>query len=350
MTIIRIIVLIVAALSMCCRTLSAQELGMTYTTELQTDFRRGANWVNLLRTDFQQRITPWLSFDFASISIAKTRNGRLADDMLTFSNIEEDNLAFAPAVLGLTARFGRSSLSAGIRNVNEDYFTSGCTSLFTNSSCGIFPTVSMNFPIANYPLASVGLHYTLEAGNWNLMSSLYNGMGFNRLCGRENVFRFCPETDGIFSITSVNYKWDDSGYYCGFALHSGEPDSGEKTYRKEAPEKKKKVLNAVFWAYAEQSISRNLHLLLQYSVAPGMRDGCRHYAAAGVIFGSGKNQGGAVVTYADFGKLYEYDIELTWKINFSEYACLQPAVHFIRNSSASYCIGIIRFACRLITN
>lgn len=344
MTITRIILLIAAALTLCCRRLSAQDLGMTCTTELQADIRGEANWVNLLRIDFRTRISPSVSFDFASISIAKTNSEGLADDMLTFSNIEEDNLALAPAVMGLSFRFGKSSLSAGIRNVNEDYFASSCTSLFTNSSCGIFPTISANFEIANYPLASMGIHYRLDAGNWNFMSSLYNGKGYSGLYGHENVFRFCPETDGIFSMASVNYNWNGSGYYCGFALHSGKPDASEKTYGKEAPQKKKKVLNNVFWAYAEQNIAGNLQLLLQYSIAPGIKNGCRQYAAAGIVLGSERSRAGAVLAFADFGETFEYDVELTCQINLSENACLQPAVHFIKNSYASYCIGILRFA------
>ncbi|MDE7078231.1 MAG: hypothetical protein K2O55_06625, partial [Alistipes sp.] len=32
--------------------LAAQQLSAEYTTEMQTDFRRAANWVNLLRADF----------------------------------------------------------------------------------------------------------------------------------------------------------------------------------------------------------------------------------------------------------------------------------------------------------
>lgn len=31
--------------------LAAQDFNLTYTTEFQTDFRKGAKWVNLLRTD-----------------------------------------------------------------------------------------------------------------------------------------------------------------------------------------------------------------------------------------------------------------------------------------------------------
>lgn len=95
-----------------------------------------------------------------------------------FSNIDEDNTTLAPAVAGLTFTSGGSMLFAGIRNMNEDYFTSHFMSLFTNSSCGIFPTISANYRIANYPLASMGIHLERKIRELTIMASVYNGVGY----------------------------------------------------------------------------------------------------------------------------------------------------------------------------
>lgn len=97
--------------------------------------------------------------EMASISIAETHERPLIDDWQGFSNIEEENTPLALAVLGIRWQLKKSFLFVGVRNLNEDYFTSPYTSLFTNSSCGIFPTLSVNYPIANYPLASIGIDY-----------------------------------------------------------------------------------------------------------------------------------------------------------------------------------------------
>ena len=110
------------------------------------------------------------------------------DDMQGFSNIEEKNLPFAPAVLGLEYRTSRSSLFLGVRNVNEDYFTSPCSSFFTNSFCGIYPTLSANYPLANYPLAAVGLDYRLTSDPWEMELSVYNGTAQCSLTGAHSVF------------------------------------------------------------------------------------------------------------------------------------------------------------------
>ena len=152
--------------------LAAQVFDMTLTTELQTDFQGGYNWVNLFRTDFQWAITRQIHLNAGTISTVKTLEKRLANDLQTFSNIEEENIPLAIAVLGLDWQVGNSTLFMGIRNLNEDYFTSACTSLFTNSSCGIFPTLSANYPIANYPVASVGIDYKLLLENWLFETSL----------------------------------------------------------------------------------------------------------------------------------------------------------------------------------
>lgn len=162
--------LVIATVSPC--RCFAQKLLISYTTELQSDFKKGSNWVNLLRLDFSAPLSPSATLEAATLSTAKTRTESLAHDWQTFSNIEEDNHPLAVAVLGIRQPMGNSSLFIGIRNLNEDYFTSPATNLFTNSSCGIFPTLSADYPIANYPVSSMGVHYELQQAQWDLQASL----------------------------------------------------------------------------------------------------------------------------------------------------------------------------------
>lgn len=319
--------------------LTAQKLGLAYTTEWQADFRRGTNWVNQLRTDFTLSLGRQATFELASISVAKTRDGRLADDLQTFSNIEEENIPLAPAVLGLRWQTGRSSWFVGVRNLNEDYFTSPCTSLFTNSSCGIFPTLSANYPLANYPLASVGADYRLEWSGWTFESSLYNGTAYRKLAGRENVFRFCPRTDGLLSVTSVNYREHESGYYAGVALRSRVRGSDEEGM--EGPTAHQ--VNCVFWGYVEQCLSPHCLLLLQYSADPTAGNGCRRYAGGGLVAHLGVSEAGVFADYADFSSEHEWAAELTWKMPCLKKGFLQPALHVINNSREHRVIGLLRF-------
>lgn len=158
------------------------------------------------------------SIEASTISIAKTREERLVDDLQTFSNIEEDNLPLALAVCGANWQINdKHSLFFGIRNMNEDYFTSPVTSFFTNSSCGVYPTISANYDIANYPVASVGAHYRFESaigsnesnGSIVFQSSLYNGKGSYHFTSCDNVFRFYPK-DGITGTVLLSAKTNSS--------------------------------------------------------------------------------------------------------------------------------------------
>lgn len=319
--------------------LAAQDFNLTYTTEFQTDFRKGAKWVNLLRTDFLQSLGNSVNIEVASISVARTSDKKLVDDLQVYSNIEEENLPLALAILGINWHVGASSLFVGIRNLNEDYFNSPCTSLLTNSSCGIFPTLSANYPIANYPVASVGMDYKLKLGNWHMETSIYNGTGYNMFVGKENVFRFCPKTDGILSITSLNYQNNDSGYYMGIALHSG-MSAGDESGNSETEEKKK--LNTVLWGYAEQKLSSGLYALFQYSINPTEKQGCRSYVGSGLVMRYKKIEGGVFADYADFTTEHEWASELTCKFLFGKSGYVQPAFHLIANTRECNWVGLIR--------
>lgn len=323
------------------RPLAAHDFGLAYTTEWQTDFRGQVNWVNLFRVDFGLPLAPSLGMKTAVINVAKTKEGRLMDDLLTFSNIEEDNALLALAVCGLEWQVKRSAFFFGIRNVNEDYFTSECTSLFTNSSCGIFPTLSCNYPIANYPLASVGFDYKLMWEHWTLETSLYNGRGYNRFAGRQTVFRLCPRADGLFSITSLNVRTNGGNYYSGFALYDGVPVADEDGNEEQAVAAQKKELNATWWAYAEQKLSPGLSALMQYSFSTVWK-GCRQYAGGGLVLHVGSTTGGLFVGYADFAACHEWACEATWHIPYLRRGYVQPALHWVRNSYGGGVAGLLR--------
>lgn len=324
---------------------SAADFDLTYTTEMQLSLTSGeANWVNLLRLDFSQELCHGFRFGLATVSIAKTRGERLMDDLQTFSNIEEDNLPLALSVMGMEWHKGQSDWFFGIRNLNEDYFTSPVTSLFTNSSCGIFPTLSANFPLANYPVASVGIHYRLTTEHLGVQASLYNGTGYSGFAGRENVFRVCPASDGLLGITSVNYRKNDNGYYLGCALHSGVRGSDENGVEENVAAEAAKM-RTVLWAYAEQQVGRGLSVLAQGSLVPGASSGCRSYAGLGFVMKCGATEGGLFADYADFSGMHEWAGELTWKIPCRESLTVQPALHFVSNSTGCDAVALLRLSC-----
>lgn len=316
---------------------------MEYTTEMQTDFRKSVNWVNLLRTDFTYSPVRNVSFVMATVSISETTADGLMDDRLTFSNIEEENTPLAPAVIGLEWENGASVLFIGVRNLNEDYFTSTVTSLFTNSSCGIFPTLSVNYPLANYPCASLGIDYKLSFDKIGFEISLYNGKGYKDFAGNDNVFRFCPSSDGVISITSLNYTNNVGCYYMGSALYSGISVSDVEGTEKLPEQKKENKVNGVLWGYAERKLSDNVSLLLQVSGSLYEDAECKSYFGIGSLVElGGKAEAGAFVGYATFSTEYEVASEFTCKFQLRKNLYIQPALHYVHNGHFSGVAGLFR--------
>lgn len=339
------LICLVAVVAISHHRLSAQtELQLSYTTEMQTDFKQGSNWLNLLRADVKQSVCKVLTLEFSTISFAKTREESLANDLLTFSNIEEENLPLAIALLGVKWEYKKSSLFLGICNVNEDYFTSPCTSLFTNSSCGIFPTLSANYPIANYPMASVGVGYTYTSKAWTVQTSIYNGAGYNRFSGRENVFRFCPARDGIFNVTSINFQNNDGNYHLGGAFHN-RLSVGDA--EREVSQAEKKKMSTLVWGYAEQRLYSRFYVMAQYSINPSIKEGCRSYAGTGLVLYAVNSEFGLFTGYADFKPEYEWVAEMTCKVPCLKNGYIQPVLHLIKNNRECNVIGMLRFGYKI---
>lgn len=331
---------VTAALTMGGFHLYAQELGVEYTAELQSNFS-DCNFVNLLRLNGEMALSKSLTLEASTISIAKTRKERIIDDLQNFSNIEEENLPLALAVCGANWQVGDShSIFIGVRNMNEDYFTSPTTSFFNNSSCGIFPTISSNYSIANYPLASVGLHYRYEHGSpsakngghtetFTLQASLYNGTGYNRFTGRDNIFRFCPKSDGVFAIAEAQCQQNENLYFLGTSLYCNDG------------------ISVTPWAYSEFHATKQFTFLAGLSHAFGSNIICKDFFGFGAHFRRGKTEIGIFTDYAKFADTAEWATELTCKYQANNRISIQPTTHFITTAGEIYCVLTLRLKAEL---
>lgn len=330
----------------------AQNYGISYTTEFQTNMEGQSNWVNLLRTDFEYSIAGGWGVEAATIHIYKPVKERIADDLQVFSNIEEDNLPVSFAVLGLKYEYPLFTFFAGIRNMNEDYFVSPVTSLFINSSCGIYPTISSDPDIPNYPMSSLCLH--MRAGNerLNLTASVYNGMSGRGVKG-GGVFNVNPVRDGVFGIMSLNSDSKYGNYVLGSTLHYGMCNTAEKGNETEIREKaEKRVREYAVWTSAEIPLinrkRKEINLMMQYSVNPMTVDGCRQYAGLGLdiknfIGIQRDNEFGIFANYAEYACCREFASEITWKIQLNRYLYVQPAYHHIISDGNRYNVLVMRF-------
>lgn len=285
-----------------------------YTTEWQWDMKKETNWVNLLKLNLSVPVWNRMgSFEATTIHVAKT-NECIIDDWQTFSNIEEENELAAIAVLGYMHEWKECHLFVGIRNLNEDFFTSDVTSLFTNSSCGIFPTISANYPITNYPLSGLTLHFDVSKGGWIFKNSLYNGAGYNVWTHHDNPFLLRPKKDGIFNMSQLEYSYQDGHYFAGTAIHSRQYPIDEEGNISSTEESSRKT-SCAWWVYAEQPIwsakEKSISCMMQYSENTCRKNGCYRYGEFGCAYMDNCNQCGVTGQYARFHQGSEYSLEVT---------------------------------------
>lgn len=173
----RIIFIILGCINICLT--YAQSFNGQYISEWQWDMNKNTNLTNQLRLELSVPIGKGKdSFEAATLHVAKTNDG-IIDDWQGFSNIDADNNFAMLAVLGYMHEWNSGHLFVGVRNVNEDFFTSDVTALFQNSSEGIFPTVASSYPIANYPYSGLTLYFDVTKGGWTFRNSLYNNTALN---------------------------------------------------------------------------------------------------------------------------------------------------------------------------
>ena len=312
----------------------SQEIGISAITELQTNFKGDVNFVNQLRVNFETPLSSNISFEAQSLSIGITKEERILNDLQNFSNLDAENLLFTLAKACVKWEINdRNIVYAGIRNMNEDYFISDVTSFFVNASCGIFPTLSTNYNIANFPLSSMGVHYIYINNNLTYQASLYNGAGYNCFTGRKNIFRICPQSDGVFAITEVRYKQNNgSEYFLGAA--TAPLITHPTTY------------GLSVWAYTEQKLSNNLALIADYGHNFAKDSFCHDFIGLGAKVNFSKAEIGVFTDYARFCDRHEYATELSAKIYFGKYFYIQPALHLIHineTENSWHTASLVRF-------
>ncbi|MEG2219652.1 MAG: hypothetical protein RRY02_09070 [Muribaculaceae bacterium] len=334
---------------------TAQTLRLTYTTELQySPTSKKTNSCTLLRTDWHLPVFINDEASASTLHIFRFNPNCVINDLMTFSNIEEQNNPIVLNLFGYTKKIGKSILFLGIRNVNEDYFNSPITSHFTNSACGIFPTISVNYPIANYPYSGLCLHYNGKFNQFRVKGSLYNGIGYNGWNIKDNPFIMNFSQDGIFGISELNYQTNHGIYFCGISVHTNSfVDTGNFVQRKVELKMAQKQTSFTWWCYAEQQLFKlyghQVNMILQYSENNHRNNYCKRYFGIGFNWfyennKSSKHNLGLIFNGAQFRNNYELHTEVTYNCNFKKNFLIQPAIHLIKNNAGRDAVFLIRFS------
>ena len=229
----------------------------------------------------------------------------------------------------------------GVRNVNEDFFTSDVISLFANGSGGIFPTISASYPIANYPFSGLTIYFDVTKGGWTFRNSIYNGAGYNGWRHNDNPFIIKPKKDGIFNMSQIEYQHKGGHYFAGAALHTRHfpiDDEGEMAASNDATNN----TTCAWWIYGEQNLwtagDKSIAAMLQYSENTSRSNGCYRFAEVGGAYKDSKNECGVSVQYAQFHQGIERTLELTWKRQITESIALQPYFQYINNKNGDFTV------------
>ena len=300
-------------------------------------------WCNLLEASLSTRLWKGAHLETGAISTYNL-NLPVADDLQAFSSLDAGpDKAFRLVQAGISQDFGSwLTTYAGLRNMDVDHFTTPFTGLFTNASHGNFPILSSNFPLATYPLSALCLHVEIRpTARLTLRETVYNGVASDRL---DRQFRFCPGSDGVFNIASLNYHIgpaeEHHGFYTiGYACGSSPAEDGAAG----------KTFNYALWALAEQPFlhlgENHLGALLQGGTSPAGRSECRYYWGAGLILTCLQGKGiraGIVVNRAIYAADRETDVELTGSFPLCDWFTFQPALHCIRTNGHTIAAAQLR--------
>lgn len=300
--------------------------GVEYTGEVQTDFER-VRVANLLQLHADVPLSRKLSFQVGSLSTLSTNQELEVYDVQGFSNIDtyDLNVPFALTVAGIAWQINdRHSLFAGIRRIDEDYFCSDGLALYTCCSPGIFPTLSYNANIATFPLAAMGIHYAYDHKKIRLQASIYNGEGNYRFEGRYNVFRICPNSDGIFAIGQAEYRHRGSHYYLGGTVHTNSD------------------IQPSAWVYTEQTMMPNLTLVAVYGHAFGSDNYCNDFCGLGGKYTLKRAELGLFTDYTRVLGVDEWATELICSLHLTNFLKVKPVLHIINTDGDTKCVGLLR--------
>lgn len=321
--------LLLICLFFCFQLLSATEpdssrwrpsFSLDYTAELQTNWR-SVRAASLLHFAGSLPVGSRFAVDFGMLSTISTpADEPLIPDCQGFSNIDAEALPLALTVAGLSWQINdRHQLFAGIRRMDEDYFTSPSLSLFTNSSAGCLPTISFNGPVPIFPYSGPGVHYKWNDGPWSVQGSVY--YHYN-----------------LFGMAQADYSHKGGHYYLGAIYGTGFGSAADW---------------GSLWFQAEQQVLPSLELFGLYSCGIGSEAGCRHFAALGARYEVGCCTLGVMSDYANLNLLdapiEEFATELTCEFSLESllklrrgHIGLQPTLHMITTDGAFNLVGSLR--------
>lgn len=129
----------------------------------------------------------------------------LIGDIQTVSNIEGRSSRFIYELL-VFYRLKNFNITLGLHDMNSEFVVSETALNYINSSFGIFPVVSLNFPSSIFPITTFGGLISYKTRKFDIVGGFYN---LNYDFVENDIFNIEDHfyQKGFFAISEFRYRW-----------------------------------------------------------------------------------------------------------------------------------------------
>ncbi len=296
-------------------------------------------------------------------------SGNFVGDVQILSNIENGNHTYLYECW-YSQKAGALTVLAGIHDMNSVFANVDIAESLINSSFGIMPDISLNFPVSIFPKTTLGVlgQYQLSPA-WSIATGVYNGNPGNLQHDPYNTEIHLNKQNGYFSITELQFNGNKSAgdnitIKAGSCYHNGNyPKISDSSV----------MINGNYGFYFIGSVkfylagtdhSRFAGFFIQSGRAPSAININPLYLGGGIVCkGLLANRPNDILALAagrasmatDYlqaaGSVMadnESMVELTWQYVINNTLCVQPDLQYIIHPGADGIIpsapsGIIRF-------
>lgn len=245
----------------------------------------------------------------------------LIGDIQTASNIEAGNHLFI-GELWYAQTFGRTTLIAGVQDLNTLFAACDEAADFINSSFGIYSTFSINLSSPIFPvtgLALTGVHRFND--KWKVEAGVFDGGVLDFDDNPYNMRWQLSRRKGYLSIAEVHYETDKLRFALGGNYHSADNDLGGFA-----------SIGVPLWQQGERQLKAFGQLSFTnhpHETSNRLYAGCG-LTCTGVFSKKGNDWAGLSCAYAMLrNRPAETTLELSYKYHVGHYFFLQPDVQYI---------------------
>lgn len=307
-----------------------------------------------------------------NVHLIKTTNAKPSEDLIgdiqTVSNIEGRSTRFFYELL-VYYKINKINFTIGLHDMNSEFNVSETALNFINSSFGIFPVVTLNFPTSTFPITTFGTVISYNTKRLDIAGGLYN---FNYEFSENETFNVDQHfyQKGFFAISELRYRWFND-YGKTVEIKGGgffKKGNNEKDLSSPAENVSDKNYGLYFvgdFKLKQFDISRSLMSFVQIGHAPTRKNLSSEYYGLGIsLISEGKkyfpHHIGLALAYVKLNDLegnkfvnsgrYESTIELTSDIQILNYFVLQPDIQYIISPSGGLYNNSLAAILRLVVN